>query len=148
MRCSMISATQCWVWPTCSTRSVMVHSAVVGTATSGPAAAAASARRRVYSTIARRACSAFSSVTGLSIPQVRCAASDSACPSNSSVTSGPACNEMIGHNSGGRGGCTVTIDDGLVNREVMELRATPTEVLGFVMTPERILDYYPDPIEG
>ena len=30
----------------------------------------------------------------------------------------------------------------------MELRATPTEVLGFVMTPERILDYYPDPIEG
>jgi hypothetical protein len=42
----------------------------------------------------------------------------------------------------------MTIDDGLVHREVMELRATPTEVLGFVMTPERILDYYPDPIEG
>src|SRR3954447_16099674 len=30
----------------------------------------------------------------------------------------------------------------------MELRATPGEVLGFVMTPARILDYYPDPIEG
>src|SRR3954453_13202614 len=30
----------------------------------------------------------------------------------------------------------------------MELRATPSEVLRFVMTPERILDYYPDPIEG
>ena len=42
----------------------------------------------------------------------------------------------------------MTIDDGLVHREVMELRATPTEVLGFVMTPARILDYYPDPIEG
>jgi len=42
----------------------------------------------------------------------------------------------------------VTIDDGLVHREVMELRATPGEVLGFVMTPARILDYYPDPIEG
>jgi hypothetical protein len=30
----------------------------------------------------------------------------------------------------------------------MELLATPTEVLAFVMTPERVLDYYPDPIEG
>jgi hypothetical protein len=30
----------------------------------------------------------------------------------------------------------------------MELRATPVQVLGFVMTPERVLDYYPDPIEG
>jgi hypothetical protein len=30
----------------------------------------------------------------------------------------------------------------------MELRATPAQVLAFVMTPERILDYYPDPIEG
>jgi hypothetical protein len=42
----------------------------------------------------------------------------------------------------------VTTDDGLVHREVMELRATPAQVLEFVMTPERILDYYPDPIEG
>jgi hypothetical protein len=42
----------------------------------------------------------------------------------------------------------VAIDDGLVHREVMELRATPAQVLGFVMTPERILDYYPDPISG
>jgi hypothetical protein len=39
-------------------------------------------------------------------------------------------------------------DDRLVHREVMELRATPAQVLAFVMTPERILDYYPDPIEG
>jgi hypothetical protein len=30
----------------------------------------------------------------------------------------------------------------------MELRATPAQVLQFVITPERILDYYPDPIEG
>jgi hypothetical protein len=42
----------------------------------------------------------------------------------------------------------VTTDDGLVHREVMELRATPAQVLQFVMTPERILDYYPDPVEG
>ena len=42
----------------------------------------------------------------------------------------------------------MTIDDGLVHREVMQLRATPAQVLEFVMTPERILDYYPDPIEG
>ena len=68
MRRSMISATQCWVWPTCSTRSVMVHSGVVDTAASGPAAAADSARRRVCSTIARRACSTASSVIGSSSP--------------------------------------------------------------------------------
>lgn len=42
----------------------------------------------------------------------------------------------------------MTNDDRLVHREVMELRATPDQVLRFVMTPERILDYYPDPIEG
>jgi hypothetical protein len=30
----------------------------------------------------------------------------------------------------------------------MDLRATPARVLEFVMIPERILDYYPDPIEG
>jgi hypothetical protein len=42
----------------------------------------------------------------------------------------------------------MTSDDGLVNREVMELHAAPAQVLQFVMTPERILDYYPDPIEG
>ena len=42
----------------------------------------------------------------------------------------------------------MTIDDGLVHREVMELHATPAQVLEFVMTPERILDYYPDPITG
>lgn len=42
----------------------------------------------------------------------------------------------------------MTTDRGLVHREVIELRASPDEVLRFVMTPERILDYYPDPIEG
>src|SRR6516162_4871124 len=30
----------------------------------------------------------------------------------------------------------------------MELRATPAQVMEFVMTPDRILDYCPDPIEG
>jgi hypothetical protein len=40
-------------------------------------------------------------------------------------------------------------DDGLVHREVLELRATPAQVRRFVMTPERILDYYaPAPIEA
>src|SRR5262245_34115969 len=38
--------------------------------------------------------------------------------------------------------------DGHVHREVMELRATPEQVREFIMTPERILDYYPAPIEG
>jgi hypothetical protein len=39
-------------------------------------------------------------------------------------------------------------NDGLVHREVMELRATPAQVREFIMTPERILDYYPAPLEG
>ena len=39
-------------------------------------------------------------------------------------------------------------NDGHVHREVMELRATPEQVREFIMTPERILDYYPAPIEG
>src|SRR4029078_12837369 len=38
-------------------------------------------------------------------------------------------------------------DDDYVHREVMELRATPAQVREFVMTPERILDYYPAPLE-
>ena len=38
--------------------------------------------------------------------------------------------------------------DGYVHREVMELTASPARVREFVMTPERILDYYPEPIEG
>lgn len=40
------------------------------------------------------------------------------------------------------------VRDGFVHREVMELRATPAQVRQFVMTPERILDYYPAPLEG
>jgi len=59
IRRSMISATQFWVWPTCSTRSAMVQSGAVGTVVSGPAADADSARRRVCSMMARRATSAF-----------------------------------------------------------------------------------------
>ena len=39
-------------------------------------------------------------------------------------------------------------DDGLVHREVMQLQATPAQVRAFIMTPERILDYYPAPLEG
>ena len=39
-------------------------------------------------------------------------------------------------------------NDGYVHREVMELQATPAQVREFIMTPERILDYYPAPIEG
>ena len=37
---------------------------------------------------------------------------------------------------------------GVVHTEVMELRATPEQVRAFILTPERILDYYPQPIEG
>jgi hypothetical protein len=39
-------------------------------------------------------------------------------------------------------------DDEYVHREVMALAAAPGRVREFVMTPERILDYYPEPIEG
>ena len=39
-------------------------------------------------------------------------------------------------------------NDGLVHREVMQLQATPAQVREFIMTPERILDYYPAPLEG
>src|SRR3954452_12227379 len=45
----------------------MVYPGAVGTAASGPAAAADSARRRVCSTIARRARSAFSSVMRIAL---------------------------------------------------------------------------------
>jgi len=36
----------------------------------------------------------------------------------------------------------------LVHQDVIELEASPAQVLEFVMTPERILDYYPAPLEG
>jgi hypothetical protein len=36
----------------------------------------------------------------------------------------------------------------IVHREVIELQATCTQIREFIMTPERILDYYPSPIEG
>ncbi|MEH6583400.1 MAG: hypothetical protein V7754_15795 [Halioglobus sp.] len=37
---------------------------------------------------------------------------------------------------------------GIVHREVIELQARPEQVREFITTPERILDYYPSPIEG
>ncbi len=36
----------------------------------------------------------------------------------------------------------------VVHREVIELNATPEQVREFITDPERILDYYPDPIDG
>ena len=36
----------------------------------------------------------------------------------------------------------------ILHTEVMELRATPDEVREFILTPARILDYYPDPVDG
>ena len=36
----------------------------------------------------------------------------------------------------------------LVHTEVMSLRATPAQIREFILTPERILDYYPQPIDG
>jgi hypothetical protein len=42
----------------------------------------------------------------------------------------------------------VGANDGYVHHEVMELEATPAQVREFIMTPERILDYYPLPLEG
>ena len=38
--------------------------------------------------------------------------------------------------------------DGIIHTEVMELRATPDQVRAFIMTPDRILDYYPDAVDG
>jgi hypothetical protein len=39
-------------------------------------------------------------------------------------------------------------ESNIVHSEVMELRATPAQVREFILTPERILDYYPDPVDG
>ena len=36
----------------------------------------------------------------------------------------------------------------IVHTEVMPLRATPAQVREFILTPDRILDYFPSPIEG
>ncbi|MFN8028715.1 MAG: hypothetical protein U0W40_20870 [Acidimicrobiia bacterium] len=41
-----------------------------------------------------------------------------------------------------------TDDTGIAHREVMHLAVPAARVHEFVMTPERILDYYPEPIEG
>jgi len=42
----------------------------------------------------------------------------------------------------------VDANGGDAHREVMELTAAPARVREFVMTPERILDYYPAPLAG
>lgn len=43
----------------------------------------------------------------------------------------------------------MTTDGGLVHREVLELEATPAQIREFIMTPERVLEYYsPAPIEA
>lgn len=39
-------------------------------------------------------------------------------------------------------------NDRIAHREVMHLAVSPAQVHEFVMTPARILDYYPEPIEG
>ena len=36
----------------------------------------------------------------------------------------------------------------VVHSEVIDLSATPDQVRAFIFTPERILDYYPMPVEG
>jgi glyoxylase-like metal-dependent hydrolase (beta-lactamase superfamily II) len=36
----------------------------------------------------------------------------------------------------------------IVHREVIELDASPAQVRRFIMTPQRILDYYPSPVHG
>jgi hypothetical protein len=36
----------------------------------------------------------------------------------------------------------------IAHSEVLELKATPAQVREFITTPERIMDYYPDSIEG
>lgn len=36
----------------------------------------------------------------------------------------------------------------VVHTEVMSLAATPAQVREFILTPDRILDYYPSPVEG
>ena len=35
----------------------------------------------------------------------------------------------------------------LVDTEVMQLRATPDQVRAFILPPERILDYFPQPLD-
>lgn len=41
-----------------------------------------------------------------------------------------------------------TSESGLVHRETMELAGTPDQIRRFIMTPDRILDYFPGAIEG
>jgi hypothetical protein len=36
----------------------------------------------------------------------------------------------------------------IVHTETLALQATPAQVKTFIMTPERILDYFPQPVDG
>jgi hypothetical protein len=36
----------------------------------------------------------------------------------------------------------------IVHSEVMDLNATPAQVREFILTPDRILDYFPSPVDG
>ena len=36
----------------------------------------------------------------------------------------------------------------IVHTEIMQLRATPAQVREFILTPDRILDYFPAPVDG
>jgi hypothetical protein len=42
----------------------------------------------------------------------------------------------------------VDATDGAVHREVIELAASPAQVRRFIMDPQRILDYYPSPVDA
>ena len=43
----------------------------------------------------------------------------------------------------------MTTDRGLVHREILQFEATPAQMREFIMTPERVLEYYsPAPIEA
>ena len=39
-------------------------------------------------------------------------------------------------------------ESNIVHTEIMQLRATPAQVREFILTPERILDYFPSPVDG
>ncbi len=42
----------------------------------------------------------------------------------------------------------MSASDTIVHTEVMELEASPEQVRAFILTPDRILDYFPQPVEG
>ena len=42
----------------------------------------------------------------------------------------------------------MSASESIVHTEVMELEASPEQVRRFILTPDRILDYFPAPVEG